>query len=125
MASTTPTTSVVALAAVACALAACSSPEPIGELASARTAVNTMDEAGAMRYAPVELDRAKTKLKRAEAAYESGDNDEARRLAEEALADSQLARAKSIATVQTKSATDLERSIEMLRSEIERARMGR
>ena len=103
--------------------AGCSSvPEPVAELASARTAVRSVQDTDAQNLAPVLLDRAKTKLDRAEAAMRDKHYDEARRLAEESLADAQLARAKADAAIAQRNADELESSIKVLRSEIDRAK---
>jgi hypothetical protein len=111
------------LACAAIFVAGCSSvPEPVAELASARTAVRSVQDTDARSMAPVLLDRAKTKLDRAEAAMANKQYDEARRLAEESLADAQLARAKSDAMLAQRNADELEASIKVLRSEIDRAR---
>ena len=111
------------LAGAAAIAAACSSvPEPVAELASARTAVRSVQDTDAQSLTPVLLDRAKTKLDRAEAAMRDKQYAEARRLAEESLADAQLARAQADAIVAQRNADELDASIKMLRSEIDRAR---
>jgi flagellin-specific chaperone FliS len=111
------------IAAALVALAACSStPEPVAEMASARTAVRSVEDTSASKLAPVLLDRAKSKLQRAEAAMKDEQYDEARRLAEESLADAQLARAQSDALAAQRNANELEESIRVLRSEIDRSR---
>lgn len=106
----------------AAALTGCSSvPEPVGELASARTAIRSTEGSGASTLAPVELDRAQTKLTRAETAAADKKYDVARRLAEEATADADLAAAKANAVKAERGADELEKSISVLRSEIDRA----
>jgi Domain of unknown function (DUF4398) len=78
------------------ALAACSNaPAPVGEMSAAQTAVTAAEGAEAAQYAPSDLDRARDKLIRAQAAMQDEDNEEARRLAEEALVDARLAEAKA------------------------------
>jgi Domain of unknown function (DUF4398) len=78
------------------ALAACSSvPAPVAEMSAAQTAVTSAEEADAAQHAPTDLDRARDKLIRAQAAMQEEDNTEARRLAEEALVDARLAEAKA------------------------------
>jgi predicted lipid-binding transport protein (Tim44 family) len=77
-------------------LAACSGvPAPVGEMSAAQTAVTAAEEADAVQYAPSDLDRARDKLIRAQAAMQEEDNQEARRLAEQALVDARLAEAKA------------------------------
>lgn len=112
----------LALSATLCLMAGCAStPEPVAEMATARAAVAAVEDTDVRRLAPVELDRAKTKLARAESALEDRDRDEARRMAEESLADAKLARAQTDALTAQRSADELEQSIEVLRSEIDRA----
>ena len=78
------------------ALAACSSvPAPVAEMSAAQTAVTSAEQADAAQHAPSDLDRARDKLIRAQAAMQEEDNTEARRLAEEALVDARLAEAKA------------------------------
>ena len=77
-------------------LAACGGvPAPVAEMSAAQTAVTSAEEAKAAEYAPSELDRARDKLIRAQAAMQEEENEEARRLAEQALADARLAEAKA------------------------------
>jgi len=103
-------------------ISACSSvPEPVGEISSARAVVRSLSDTEARTFAPVEADRARTKLQRAEAALQAKNFDEARRLAMEAEADAELARAKTNAIKANRAAAELEQSIRVLRSEIERA----
>ena len=53
------------------------------------------EEADAAKYAPSDLDRARDKLIRAQAAMQEEDNEEARRLADEALVDARSAESKA------------------------------
>jgi hypothetical protein len=77
-------------------LAACGSvPAPVAEMSAAQTAVTGAEEADAAKYAPSDLDRARDKLIRAQAAMQEEENEEARRLAEEALVDARAAEAKA------------------------------
>jgi Domain of unknown function (DUF4398) len=78
------------------ALAACGGvPAPEAEMSAAQTAVTGAEEAGAAEYAPSDLDRARDKLIRAQSAMQEEENDEARRLAEQALVDARVAEAKA------------------------------
>jgi hypothetical protein len=78
------------------ALAGCGGvPPPEAELSAAQTAVTGAEEADAAKYAPSDLDRARDKLIRAQAAMQEEENEEARRLAEEALVDARVAEAKA------------------------------
>jgi hypothetical protein len=78
------------------ALSGCGSvPAPVAEMSAAQTAVTSAEEANAAEYAPSDLDRARDKLIRAQAAMQEEDNEEARRLAEQALVDARVAEAKA------------------------------
>jgi hypothetical protein len=70
-------------------------PAPEAEMSAAQTAVTGAEEADAAKYAPSDLDRARDKLMRAQAAMQEEENEEARRLAEEALVDARAAEAKA------------------------------
>jgi predicted lipid-binding transport protein (Tim44 family) len=72
----------------------------------------TVSEADA--YAPVDVRLAREKLDRAQAAYDDGDYDRARRLAEEALVDAQLAEARADNESATAEARALESDVEVL-----------
>jgi hypothetical protein len=77
-------------------LAACSSaPPPEAEMSAAQTAVTAAEQADAAQYAPSDLDRARDKLLRAQAAIQEEENEQARRLAEQALVDARLAEARA------------------------------
>lgn len=80
-------------AAILCLLlAACASePPPTAQLAVAGTRISDAEHAGALQYAPVPMNRARTELANAQAASRDGDNKTARRLAIEAAADARLA----------------------------------
>ena len=99
-------------------LVACSStPAPVGEISSAQTAVTAAEQADAAQHAPADLDRARDKLLRAQAAMQEDENEEARRLAEQALVDARLAEAKSRADVAQQNAEKVQSGIDQLRSE--------
>lgn len=86
---------VTALAA-SLGLAACAgTPPPIGQLGAAEQAIAGAEQAGALQHAPVELQRARDKLAAADDAVRNEENDAARRLAEEARADAELAAARA------------------------------
>jgi predicted lipid-binding transport protein (Tim44 family) len=83
-------------------------------VSQAELAVNdaTVNEADA--YAPVDVRLAREKLDRAQAAYDGGDYDRARRLAEEALVDAQLAEARAENESASADARALESDVEVL-----------
>ena len=105
------------------ALIGCSStPEPVAEIAAAKTSLVTAANEETTRHAPVAIDRAKHKLKRAETAVAKEEYEEAKRLAEEAQADAELAQAIAAKTEAEAAVKELENSIQVLREEIMRAR---
>ena len=90
------TQSLFGAAVILGALAACSgAPAPVAEMSAAQTAVTGAEEADAAKYAPSDLDRARDKLIRAQAAMQEEENEEARRLADEALVDARAAESKA------------------------------
>ncbi len=115
----------IAIGGLIIATGCASVPEPVAELASARTAIRAIEGGDARQVAPVEMDRAKTKLQRAETAMGDKEYAQARRLAEESLADAELAAAKTNAAKEQRNADELERSIALMHNEIDRARSQR
>jgi hypothetical protein len=114
------------LAALLCGLAillpGCSStPVPEAEIAGARAALVSAENQGSTPYAPVEMDRARDKLRRAEQAMQKEDYNEAKRLADEAQADAELAQALTGKSEAEQAVREMEISIEVLREEIMRS----
>jgi hypothetical protein len=102
-------------------LAACAGdPEPEAELAAAEVAVDEAEEANAPAQASGSYELARDKLERAREAMDDGDNLEARRLAEQALVDAQLAEAEARSEVARTNADELRTSIETLQDELAR-----
>ena len=102
-------------------LAACASdPAPEAELAAAEVAVDEAEEANAPARASGPYELARDKLDRAREAMEDGENLEARRLAEQALVDAQLAEAQARSEVARQNAEELRASIETLQDELAR-----
>lgn len=114
----------VAVAAVACLAAACGSTaeRPAEDLARAEAGIRQAEQGGADRYGAMELQSARDKLERANAAVEDEDMAMAERLAEEAALDADLAAAKTRTRKAEVSVKQVEDSIAMLREEIERGR---
>jgi hypothetical protein len=106
----------VSVLAVGCA----STPPATAEISRARTLIEQAEKAGAQRYAAVELDQARNKLRLAEAANKDGKGDEARNRANEAAADAELAQARTTSGEAQKAAEEVQRSTETLRQETER-----
>ena len=103
-------------------LAACATPgtAPIAELTNARASIAQAESAGAAEKAPVELLAAREKMGRAEAASREERFEVARRLSEQAMADADLAERKARAVKAQAAATELARSNDLLRQELER-----
>ncbi len=75
----------------------------------------------APHYAPLELRLAQENLDRAKRAMDLGNYEPARRLAEQALVDAQLAKAKANAEIASRNAEELQRTIEALSVEAEKS----
>jgi predicted S18 family serine protease len=103
-------------------LSACASiPRPTGALSQAELAVREAERSEAPQYAALELQTARENLDNAKQAMQGKQYETARRLAEKALVEAQLAQDKA-KTVSTRAAADdLRESIESLREEISRA----
>ncbi len=83
-------------AVLASGLAGCASaPPPTSELSAAQQAVLRADDADADQYAPQDLNAARSALSAAQAALSQGKHEDARRLAQTAVAEADLAHAHS------------------------------
>ncbi len=91
---------------------------PVAELATARSSITQAEAAGAGNLSPVELLAARDKLVKAQAAVNSEQFSQARRLAEEATVDAELAERKARAERSRKAATELQRSNTVLQQEV-------
>ncbi len=110
-----------AVIAISLFTSACSSiPKPIGELASAKAQIETAETNDANHLAPVELDRAKTKLRDAEKATDEKNYVTAKRLADESLSDGKLAAAKASAARAQKSVQEMRDTVQTMGQELER-----
>ena len=105
------------------ALTACGTkfPPPDREITMATSAITQADSAGAYESAPVELKSARDKLGQAKQAMHNEDNLTAKRLAEQALVDANLALAKSRKAKSQKAVDELKSSIQALQEEIDRS----
>lgn len=98
-----------------------SSPMPPSEsLQAAEQAIKTAEEARVADYASLELSQARDKLAAAKAAVQQEDMDRAKRLAEEALVDAQLATAKTGEIKAKKVNVDMQESTKSLKQEMYR-----
>lgn len=94
-------------------LVACASNRdsaPVAELSQARASITQAESAGAGQLAPVELLAAREKLVRAESEVRAERYGEARRMAEQATADAELAERKARVDRAKKAAEEMNRS---------------
>jgi len=92
---------------------------PINTISTADTALNQAMMVKASEYAPVEMQRAMEKLGRAKQALADEEYEDARRLAEQAQIDAQLAEAKARSGNAREMAQQTQQTIEALRREAE------
>lgn len=93
-------------------------PVPTAELSQARAALTQAEAAGAGQLAPVELLAAREKLVRAENDVRAERYGQARRMAEQAAADAELAERKARVDRARKAAEEMNRSNQTLKQEI-------
>lgn len=111
----------LAAACVMACLAGCSSNKgPREQLAVSAATVDSAQTAGANELASVELTRARDKLAQAKIAMQDKNYVLARRLAEEADADAQVARSKANAERSQKAADEVTASLRTLRNELDK-----
>jgi hypothetical protein len=113
-------TELISAAVIACGLAAgCATegPPPSEEVTRARTVIEQADRAGAQRYAAADLQRAHDQLSNAEKANGEGKYDEARRYAESAEADADVATARASDGEAQRAAHEVVQGNETLRQE--------
>jgi len=101
-------------------LTACGSAPPREALSQAQIAVQDAERAGASQYEPQLLSSARSKLDRAHRAVDDDENDDARRMAEEAYAEAALANAKAEAAKQARQTEEMKKAIEALKQETSR-----
>jgi Domain of unknown function (DUF4398) len=106
-------------------MAGCAGKPPLANLSQAELAVQEADTNTASQYAPLELKTAREQLADAKRAMDDEEYDEARRLADQALANAQLAEAKAGAEKARQAAAELQKSIQTLRAEVQRSSAGR
>jgi hypothetical protein len=110
--------SAVLVAGAVALVSACAARRPVAEMARAEQAVqHAQTTSEADRLAPIELSSAQAKLASARRAMDARDYEDARRLAEEALADAQLAEAKAESTVAREQAARTRQDIQALQTE--------
>jgi hypothetical protein len=116
-----PATAVLAAAMLVFAGACASTPDrPEGELATAEAGIAQAQQSGAAEHSPAELAAAQNKLAEAKSAAERDDMLAARRLAEQAALDAELAVAMTRNQQAVSAVDELNDTIEALREEIAR-----
>jgi hypothetical protein len=93
---------------------------PTQDMTMARTLVEQADKANAQRYAPAELQRAHDELSSAEKAVNDHKYIEARRYAQNAQVDADLASARAHSGEAERAALEVNRSIDSLKQESDR-----
>jgi Domain of unknown function (DUF4398) len=108
----------IPVVAVAC-LGGCATqgPQPTDEMTRAKTLIEQADRAGAQRYAAADLQRAHDELSNAERAMGEKKYNEARRYAESAEADADVASARASAGEAQRAAHEVMQGNETLRQE--------
>jgi hypothetical protein len=86
-------------------------------ISSAEIAIRKADAVGAAQHAPLQLHLARKKLDSAGQVLEEGDVEVARRLAEQALVDGELAEALTRAAKARQNADEVAKTVDALRSE--------
>jgi hypothetical protein len=98
-------------------LASCAGQPPKEAVSQAELAVNKATESRAPQLAPLELRMARDHLDKANLEVQGKNYEEARRLAEKAIAEAQLAEAKSEAENTQQTLAELRESLDALREE--------
>lgn len=102
-------------------LGACAhSPPPAPVIAAGAASIEAARASGAPELAPVALNEARVKLQRAQALAQAGKEQDAVRLAQQADADAQLARAQAAAERSRRSAAEVEAGLQVLQDELAR-----
>lgn len=115
--------STLAGAAMILALSACASEKTpaTADVAVSKNAVENAVSAGAADLAPAEINLAREKMMRANAALANKDYALARDLASQAQADAKLAQSKANSAKATAAAAALDADLRVLRDEVDRA----
>jgi len=107
----------LSLFAAVALLAGCAGRKPVETVAKAELAIDHAAQGNAAVYAPTDLQLAQDKLSSARRAMDRNDNEEARRLADEALVYAQLAEAKAKSEQARMAAAETRRNIDALRTQ--------
>ncbi|HEY3785155.1 MAG TPA: DUF4398 domain-containing protein [Steroidobacteraceae bacterium] len=121
----TPRAALIPAAFLGALAAACATqPQPTEELTRARAVIQQADKTNAQRYAAADLQRAHDELNNAEKSSAEKKYDEARRYAESAEADADVATARASAGEAERAAHEVNQGNETLRDESERRAAG-
>jgi len=101
-------------------LAGCASEPPRELMTQAEVAIQNAERAGAAQYESGLLSSARTKLDRARKEVDDDENENAGRLAEEAIAEANLANAKAKSVREANQADEMKKAIEALKQETSR-----
>lgn len=110
------------LAAAVLAAGCASAPPPDDTMARAELVIDQAAQAGAGQYAPLQLRNARKDFERARSLVREEDYVSARRAAENALSNAELAEAMARAARAERSADKAENNLERLKREVERAK---
>ncbi len=111
-----------AVAMLVLTVSACSSTKkPKTEMALSNSALQNAEVAGAGNLAPLELRSAKEKQALADSAYSRDKFTTAKQLAEQAAVDAELAKVKSEAEKSRRAVQEVEDSIKLIQTEMQRA----
>ncbi|MGZ4980721.1 MAG: DUF4398 domain-containing protein [Methylobacter sp.] len=105
-------------------LVGCASEPPKDLMAQAEVAIQNAERSGAAQYEPGLLSSARTKLDRAHKQVDENENEDAGRLAEEALVEANLANAKTDAAKEAQQTDEMKKAIEALKQETSRESEG-
>lgn len=105
-------------------LMGCASEPPKDALSEAETTIQDAERAGSSQYEPELLSSARAKLNSANKKVAEDENEEARRMAEEATAEAALANAKAASAKEAKQADEMKKTIEALKQETSRQSEG-
>lgn len=104
---------------IAIVFISCGSTKPPSEdITRAENTIKQAEQIGAQNYAPLELREARQKLERANKLVEEEKYEEAKRMADQAEIDAELAEAKTLSEKAQKAVHELRESIKALREEI-------
>ena len=103
--------------AILVGLVGCAGTPPNVAISNAEIAIRKADSVGAVQHTPLQLHVARKKLESATQALEKGENEVARRLAEQAQVDGELAEARTQAAKARQNADEVTKTVNALRGE--------